>query len=65
MYAYAFEGKRYDVGDKLGFIEATIDFALRREDLREGVLEFLVKTVNRETGNIVEDEVAAVYKKVE
>jgi hypothetical protein len=32
---------------------------LNREDLREGVLEYLVNTVNRETGNIVEDEVAA------
>lgn len=58
MYAYNFEGRRYDVGDKQGFIEATIDFTLKREDLREGVLEYLVKTVNRETGNII-DEVAA------
>lgn len=34
MYAYSFSGRRYDVGDRLGFLEATIDFALRRADLR-------------------------------
>jgi UTP--glucose-1-phosphate uridylyltransferase len=28
MYAYNFEGKRYDVGDKLGFLKATVNFAL-------------------------------------
>ena len=35
VYAYDFEGKRYDVGDKLGFLKATVEFALRREDLGE------------------------------
>jgi UTP--glucose-1-phosphate uridylyltransferase len=58
MYAYNFEGKRYDVGNKLGFLEATVEFALRREDLREEFLEYLVKTVEKEKGSIVE-EVAA------
>ncbi len=43
MYAYVFEGKRYDVGDKLGFLEATVEFALRREDLRDEFLEYLVR----------------------
>ena len=33
MYAYVFEGKRYDVGDKLGFLKATVEYALRRPDL--------------------------------
>ncbi|MFZ5645013.1 MAG: UTP--glucose-1-phosphate uridylyltransferase GalU [Bacillota bacterium] len=33
MYGYAFKGKRYDIGDKLGYLQATIDFALGREDL--------------------------------
>lgn len=59
MYAYVFEGRRYDVGDKQGFIEATIDFALNRKDLREGVLEYLVEIVYRETGNILENQVVA------
>lgn len=29
MYAYDFDGVRYDVGDKLGFLKATVDFALK------------------------------------
>lgn len=41
MYAYNFEGRRYDVGDKLGFLQATIEFALRREELRDGFIEYL------------------------
>ena len=41
VYAYDFEGKRYDVGDKFGFIKATIDFALDREDLHDQVIEYI------------------------
>lgn len=41
MYAYEFEGRRYDVGDKLGFLEATVDFALKRPELRDEFIEFL------------------------
>ncbi|MGL5020732.1 MAG: UTP--glucose-1-phosphate uridylyltransferase GalU, partial [Mycoplasmatales bacterium] len=41
VYACTFEGKRYDIGDKLGFLKATVDFALQRNDLREEFLEFL------------------------
>ena len=33
VYAYDFEGKRYDLGDKFGFLKATVEFALRRDDL--------------------------------
>ncbi len=44
IYAYSFEGKRYDIGDKVGFIEATIDFALKRPELREGVIRVLENT---------------------
>jgi UTP--glucose-1-phosphate uridylyltransferase len=33
MYAYVFEGRRYDVGDKLGFLEATVEYALRDKEL--------------------------------
>ena len=49
MYAYDFEGKRYDVGNKQGFLEATVEHALRREDLRDEFLEYLVKVVEKET----------------
>lgn len=41
MLAYDFEGKRYDVGNKLGFLEATVEFALRREDLKEEFTQYL------------------------
>ena len=41
IYAYNFEGRRYDVGDKLGFLEATVDFALKRDELRDEFMEFL------------------------
>lgn len=41
IYAYNFEGKRYDVGDKLGFLEATIDFALKRPEIRDGLVDYL------------------------
>lgn len=48
VLAYNFEGRRYDVGDKIGFIKATIDFALEREDIREDVLNYL-ENVCKET----------------
>ena len=41
MYAYDLEGRRYDVGDKLGFLQATVEYALRKEDLRDGFIEYL------------------------
>ncbi len=41
VYANIFEGKRYDIGDKFGFIEATIDFALKRDDLKDQVRDYL------------------------
>ena len=50
VYAYEFEGRRYDVGDKQGYLEATVDFALKRPDLREPFLRYLLKTVGQETG---------------
>ena len=41
MYAYNFEGKRYDVGDKLGFLEATIEYALRKPELNDEFVKYL------------------------
>ena len=46
VYAYEFKGKRYDVGTKIGFIEATIDFALKRDDLKEDVMDLITKKYN-------------------
>ena len=45
MYAYDFEGIRYDVGDKLGFLKATVEYALRRDDLKEGFIDYLENIV--------------------
>lgn len=41
VMGYHFEGIRYDVGDKFGFIKAQIDFALRREDLKYDLIEYI------------------------
>ncbi len=41
VYGYLFEGKRYDAGDKLGFIEATIDLALKRPEFSQRLREYL------------------------
>lgn len=43
LLAYRYEGVRYDTGDRLGFIDATLAFALKRPELRAGVLELLKK----------------------
>ena len=55
MYAYEFEGRRYDVGDKLGFLEATVDFALKKPELKDSFMDYL-KKVYKETN--IEKEVA-------
>jgi UTP--glucose-1-phosphate uridylyltransferase len=64
MYAYDFEGRRYDVGDKQGYLEATVEFALRREDLKEEFLKYLIKITENEAKSVVFKE-AAISKKEE
>ncbi|MBT2690174.1 UTP--glucose-1-phosphate uridylyltransferase GalU [Bacillus sp. ISL-47] len=41
MYSYLIQGNRYDVGDKFGFLKASIDFALQRPELKEKLLMYL------------------------
>ena len=41
MYAYVYEGRRHDTGDKLGFLQATVEFALKRDDLGGPFREYL------------------------
>jgi len=43
IYAYEFEGRRYDVGDKLGYLQATVEMALKRNDLGEEFLNYLIE----------------------
>ena len=47
MYAYNFEGRRYDVGDKQGFLEATVEMALKRPDLKDKFLAYLQTIVSK------------------
>ncbi|WP_175990099.1 UTP--glucose-1-phosphate uridylyltransferase GalU [Bacillus sp. Marseille-Q1617] len=52
VYAYEFEGQRYDVGEKLGFIETTIEFALNNDELKIPLLKYLKKTIEKQKINI-------------
>ncbi|MGG3739464.1 UTP--glucose-1-phosphate uridylyltransferase GalU [Aeribacillus pallidus] len=46
VFAYDFEGKRYDVGEKLGFIQTTIEFAMQNEELRTDLIQFMERLLN-------------------
>ncbi|WP_110928189.1 UTP--glucose-1-phosphate uridylyltransferase GalU [Bacillus massiliglaciei] len=46
VFAYDFEGKRYDVGEKIGFVKTTIDFALQHEEIRDEIIDYLKEIVN-------------------
>lgn len=58
VYAYHFEGRRYDVGEKQGYLEATVEFALKRPDLREQFLQYLISSI----GPLVSSNIAAAGK---
>lgn len=45
VLAYHFKGKRYDIGDKLGFVQATIEFALNRSDLKDEIKQFMEQSL--------------------
>jgi len=47
VYAYAFEGKRYDCGSKLGYLEATVEFALKHAELGEKFSKYLTEIVRQ------------------
>ncbi len=47
MYGYNFIGRRYDVGDKQGFLEATVEYALRRDDLKDDFLKYLTNIIKK------------------
>ncbi|MFS0555806.1 UTP--glucose-1-phosphate uridylyltransferase GalU [Brevibacillus sp. 179-C9.3 HS] len=48
MIALEFEGKRYDIGDKLGFLQATVEFGLLSEDIRYDFMNYLDQLINHE-----------------
>ncbi|WP_338449645.1 UTP--glucose-1-phosphate uridylyltransferase GalU [Niallia oryzisoli] len=45
VFAYDFEGKRYDVGEKFGFVKTTVEFALQNEEIKDELLEYLEQIV--------------------
>lgn len=47
MIAYEFEGKRYDVGDKLGFLQATTEFALKNDELKDDFAKYIKELSGR------------------
>jgi len=50
VLAYRFEGKRYDCGNKLGYLQATVEFALQHPELREDFLDYLEAGFGRHAG---------------
>ena len=48
VFAYDFEGKRYDVGEKIGFVKTTVEFALQDEGLRSDLLAYLDEVMAKE-----------------
>lgn len=49
VYAYDFDGKRYDVGEKLGFLTTNIEFGLQNENIREELIAYLVEKISNFT----------------
>ena len=48
VFAYSFKGKRYDCGSKIGYLEATVEYALKHEDLKERFGDYLRELVEKE-----------------
>ncbi|MFE4350591.1 UTP--glucose-1-phosphate uridylyltransferase GalU [Peribacillus butanolivorans] len=51
VFAYDFEGKRHDVGEKLGFVKTTLEFALQNEEIKDELVEFLEQMVKKQKIN--------------
>ena len=45
VYGYLFNGKRYDAGDKFGYLKATVEFALKNETVKDEFREYLLSVV--------------------
>jgi UTP--glucose-1-phosphate uridylyltransferase len=54
IYAYIFEGKRYDIGDKIGFLKANVEIALKQKDIREDFLSYLRQQVDNNTLKVLD-----------
>lgn len=47
VYAYTFDGRRYDIGDKLGYIIANVEYALRNDEISDGLKKYLKEMANK------------------
>src|SRR5690606_6269346 len=47
VFAYDFEGKRYDVGEKLGFVKTTVEFALENDEIKVELVNFLEELLGK------------------
>ena len=47
VYAYDFDGKRYDVGEKFGFVKTTIDLALQNDEIKDELMDYLIEITNQ------------------
>ena len=47
VHAYQFQGTRYDIGDKVGYLKAILDFALERESLRKPLMDYICELAQR------------------
>ncbi|GAB6099386.1 UTP--glucose-1-phosphate uridylyltransferase GalU [Halanaerocella petrolearia] len=61
IFARVFAGKRYDIGNKLGFLEATVEFALSREDTREEFSNYLADLLSQDPEAL--EKIAAAQEK--
>ncbi len=52
VFAYDFEGKRYDVGEKLGFIQTTIEMTLQHDELKDELVKYMNELVQKELLNV-------------
>jgi len=52
IIAYDFEGKRHDVGEKMGFIQTTIHYALQHEELKDDLLRYMKELVESEAAKV-------------
>ena len=64
MYSFSYEGKLYDVGSKIGYLKANIDFALMREELGGELLRYMEQAVAERT-QPVENKIEAILKERE
>ncbi len=52
VYSYTFEGKRYDIGDKLDYLKTTVEFGLNRKEFSKEFREFLKEIISEENGEL-------------